>query len=477
MQILLFILAVLVSLSAAAAQPDFYVSVEPVTDNIYFNESAEFIFTITNNRNFDSEFTFKTPQLVHWDVFASPLYDYPSVTVAANGTRDVTLLFHPISSSLGTGTKILSVDVVSDKGVKVPQTITIFIIPEGTEFGQYHPRVVIEGMEISQEINPQEELVLWFRLVNKNSLNLTNVTLEVSSRIITKTAVSLPIGPYAEEMVKIVPVLNKSAEAGNDTINMNIIVKGDIIKGYQRTAQIIEVNLPYEFEENVTKSFLRTEFLYKVINPSNIQKTQTFSMPTSYIDRIFSWTSPKAYISKENGQSYAWDLTLSAGETAEIRVTRSYRSLLYIAIALIVFLIVYYVFKPDLVIDKKLAKEVSKEGGISESTIQMHVKNISKYRIEKVDITEIIPNIAEYVPDEAVGVVPPASVRKYELRGTKLQWHFDELAPQEERILTYKMRTKLDVVGRFRLETTVAEYLKKGKRKTGFSNSVFLSKK
>jgi hypothetical protein len=475
-QAIVFILVFLLSIIAVSAIPDFYLNATPVKNNIYPNESAEFIFTITNNRVFNMSFTLKSPQLTFWDIMAKPLYDYPNVHAGANSSKQINLFFNPLSSAIGTGTKIVTIEATSDKGIKQSQSVTIYIIPEGTKFGQYYPRVVIEQMEIPRRIDPKEELVLFFKMVNKNSLDIPKVAFRLSSRLIKETIVEFPMPPYNETLLRVVPELDEYAYAGTDTVKMDIIVDGDIINGYEREVEIKAVDIPYEAQENMSKSFLKTVYTYDVLNPSNINKTEAYYLPTSYLDRIFSFTRPKAKISKAEGHNYAWDLKLAPGERTTVIVIRSYRSLLYLAIALVVFLIIYYIFRPDLVINKNAAKIVSKEGGFSESTIQMILKNISNYRLEDINVEEIIPNIAEYVAEQIIGVVTPLSVKKFELRGTVLRWHFDELAPKEERILTFKMRTKLDVVGKFKLSTTKAEYVKKGKKRMAFSNTVYLSR-
>jgi hypothetical protein len=474
--VFVFLVSILSCALAAEAVPDFYLNATVVKQNILINQSAEFIITITNNREFDSKFTLRSLELVHWDILARPVYDFPSVEVPANSSKNITLFLKPISSSLGTGAKRITFEVVSDKKVKQNMSITVFIKPDDPRFGKYYPRIEIEGMEIPATIDPRQELVLFFNPVNKNSLDLTTVILRVESRLIEKTETEFALGPYDEYLVRVVPKLNQYAYAGKDVVTISIIVDGEVVKEYERAADISTVDLPYDVKENMTSSFLRSVFKYTVANPSNINKTEPFYLKTSYIDRIFSWTNPKAKISKEQGHNYKWDMAIVPGGSTTVIVTRSYRSLLYLVIALILFLLFYYAFKPDIIISKSASHLVRNQFGVSEATIQLNVKNTSNYRLEKVVLTESLPTIIEYVPENQVGVLSPMSAKKHEFRGSTLFWHFEELAPKEERVLKFKVRVKIDIVGNFKMPETTAEFFKRGKHKIVFSNPVFLAK-
>ncbi|MBW3017252.1 hypothetical protein KY316_02675, partial [Candidatus Woesearchaeota archaeon] len=108
-KLLLFIIALLIIVSAVSAERDFDVTVTAVDDRIYRNESAQFKVSITNNRAFDSKMTFSAPDAIaFWDISAVPLTDYPLVSVTGGQSRDVLLKFRPISSLMMPGTKRLT---------------------------------------------------------------------------------------------------------------------------------------------------------------------------------------------------------------------------------------------------------------------------------------------------------------------------------------------------------------------------------
>ncbi|MBW3011842.1 hypothetical protein KY311_01530 [Candidatus Woesearchaeota archaeon] len=473
-KLLLFIIALLIIVSAVSAERDFDVTVTAVDDRIYRNESAQFKVSITNNRAFDSKMTFSAPDAIaFWDISAVPLTDYPLVFVPADQSRDVLLKFRPISSLMMPGTKRLVLKVTSDKGASIESDIMILVLSEDIRFGKYYPRVLVEGMEVPALINPKQEYLFYFFVENMNSLNLSDVVLQLDGNVVNKTEHHFAIGPYGKKTLEVRPNINPFATPGKNSISIKMIANEEIIKEYKKDVEVEEVFLPYDYKENIQKSFLKAWFNYTVHNPANVPQPEPVKIETGYIDRLFSSTKPKATIYKEGGHFYSWP-ALQPGETINVVIVRSHRSLLYIAIALVVLLIIYYYFKPDLVIKKEAIRVVVKEGGLSDSLIRLNIKNVSGVKLENVRVVETIPNIAEYVKEDKLGVIPPTSIRQFDISGTKLEWVFDELGPREERILTFKMVSKLKVLGKFRLKATEASFMKKGKKKTCYSNTLTL---
>jgi len=471
---LLLFLALLIAVPVISAAPDFTVKILAVDDRIYRNESATFMVQIHNNRDFDTQFKFSAPEAIaSWIINSDPLTEYSGVLVKANGERNVTLKFKPVSLLMMPGTKKLTLKTTSERGASVESEILLLVLSEDIRFGRYYPRVLIEGMEIPSKIDPRNPVEFYFELENKNSLDLDNVILEINSRLVEKTEYRFAIGPYGKKELKVVPNINPYAVAGKDSITFTVIADSEVVKEYQRDIEILPVDLPYEYKESVAKEFLKTTYSYTVFNPSNLVRDDLVKVPTSYFDRIFSSTNPKAFISKDGGHFYAWN-PLSPGETINITIVKNHRPLLYLAILIVIFLCIYYYFKPDLFIEKTPLRVIVKEGGLSESVIRVSVKNISNTKLENVRVVETIPNIAEYMKEEKLGVAAPHSIRQYDISGTKLEWLFGELGPREERIITYKMVSKLQVLGKFKLRPTEATFVKNGKTKSCFSNTLSL---
>ena len=76
-----------------------------------------------------------------------------------------------------------------------------------------------------------------------------------------------------------------------------------------------------------------------------------------------------------------------------------------------------------------------------------------------------------------LGTLKPIEV-KHTKKGTKVIWSLAELDAHEHRLITYKIKAKLNILGTFSLPRATAEYAVRGKhRRKGYSNVFRISTK
>ena len=201
-------------------------------------------------------------------------------------------------------------------------------------------------------------------------------------------------------------------------------------------------------------------------------------MERKFFEGIFTSTIPKAEKVKEDGQKYySWEQTLEPGENVELTRKVSYVPLAIIIIILIILGIVYYFIKPEVIIKKKVVNVSRTEGGVSEVKLLLLVKNISKKDVRNLRITDTIPNMAVYVKEDLPGTLHPKRVRSYEVTGTTIEWAMPELVKNEERIIRYKIRTKLSILGAIKLPNAEVSYeTTPGKKKMSYSGKGVVEK-
>ena len=98
------------------------------------------------------------------------------------------------------------------------------------------------------------------------------------------------------------------------------------------------------------------------------------------------------------------------------------------------------------------------EGGISKIKVTLNIKNRTKTKIENVSVIEKIPNIANLVKEEYLGTLKPTKVLRHDVKGTLLKWNIDVLEGFEERMITYKIKSKLSILGSLRLSPAVIRF-------------------
>ena len=104
------------------------------------------------------------------------------------------------------------------------------------------------------------------------------------------------------------------------------------------------------------------------------------------------------------------------------------------------------------------------DSGISKMKVLLHVKNRTGKVIDNILVTDRIPHIAEIIKDFEVGTLKPEKMIKHEKQGVLLRWTFSQLEPYEERIITYMVKTKLNIVGGFCLPSAMVKFKNKKKK-------------
>ena len=116
---------------------------------------------------------------------------------------------------------------------------------------------------------------------------------------------------------------------------------------------------------------------------------------------------------------------------------------------------------------------IKSNGGISEMKIILVVKNTggNLNRVQVVDrLPKIIKKPAEY------GVVKPTNVKHSELGGTMILWDLQNLVRGEERVISYKIKSDIHVVGRLHMPVASVRYrTNKGKLVVVDSNRHIIS--
>ena len=81
-----------------------------------------------------------------------------------------------------------------------------------------------------------------------------------------------------------------------------------------------------------------------------------------------------------------------------------------------------------------------------------------------------MPRIASIVKDYDIGTVRPVNVLHDDKKGALIKWKFESLDAGEERVITYKMRSSLTILGGLQLPVAVAKCKSSGHERTTRSN-------
>jgi hypothetical protein len=130
-------------------------------------------------------------------------------------------------------------------------------------------------------------------------------------------------------------------------------------------------------------------------------------------------------------------------------------------VILIVAIISYYFFRSPIIIQKsafKLSEGEANGEGINDLKIRLYVKNRSNKVIEQVKLVDRIPSTIEVEKDFHLGTIRPDKLLKNPPKPTKAVWNIPALEPFEERIITYRIRSKLSIVGGVTLPSAYVKF-------------------
>ena len=70
-----------------------------------------------------------------------------------------------------------------------------------------------------------------------------------------------------------------------------------------------------------------------------------------------------------------------------------------------------------------------------------------------IEIVDKIPNIADLEKGLSIGTLHPTKILKHERKGTIIKWLIEQLDAGDERVISYKIKSHLSILGEFRLKS------------------------
>lgn len=468
---ILYLLAILLIASFASAFTFEYSPSSVTIDNT--SQRAAFTVTVKNdNEQLNETIRFGAAD-VNWAVQSDPLEDYlGGVTLRPGESKQINLFFKPVSG-MSLGPKKVELLVTSEPTGKTESKF--FYINLGRVEPPLKDYLAAVGkiLDMPARIDPREKIEIRLNLENKNPKDITELMINLNSNLI-KRQESTSLAPLASKNILITASLDPYTAPQTDVMRVSLIVEGKTLQPIlEEKFEIIGYSTIVEKDLEKKSSFLKTTEGKTYYNDGNVKTARNILIETNFFKRFFTSTEPEAYIvQKSNKQYLSWDLSFEPRENRQILITTDYRLLFFIILLAVLTVTLYYVFRSPVVMRKEASIVGIKEGGISELRVLIHVKNRTGTTFENLIITDKVPHIADLDEDVEIGTLKPSkSIRHKE--GLLIKWELPSLEKYEERVLSYKMKSKLTILGGFMLPKATARFAHKGgKDKTSKSNPV-----
>ncbi len=467
--LILSFLVFLVLVSSVTAL-DFLVNATPIKKNIEITETAKYNLEIKNLLSRTQAFRIYSMDYPIWDVYTVPLQNPILIEVPPSSKSSLELVINPLDKKgLLKGAHFVNLKVSSrttNQVINVP--LEVIISSTDALIGGYVP-TILTGAKIKQKIDPREDFQIEINLNNQNRINYSELTVNIESGLI-KDSVATSLDPLGENTLILTEKLDDYTPPQKDSLKVSVLYGDRLISSTDVDYEIIEYSTISEDEPK--ESFLKSERTYRILS-NNPYYNEDLKIEVPLLESFFSSTEPRANVLKENSKRYfVWDVSLGSDHSMTVSVRKSYRAFVFVILLIILSVIAYFYIRSPLTISKRVTEIKRDEGGISSLKIIITVKNRSQEKLQNIEIEESVPNIAEVQKDLYIGTLAPTKVLRHESKGYVIKWNLDSFDIGEERVLAYKVKSKLPVLGNFSLPPTTARFRYKNKDRVSHSNRV-----
>lgn len=461
---ILLLVSVLALASLAWADSD--IVIEPIKNSITLTETASYKLTITNNAHEKQRYSLFS-FVLGWSIEPNPLKD-KIIEIFPGQSKSTTIQVRP-KDKFNPGVYGLELNIETDLGEKYAEKLNVYINPDKPL--DYLPSVSVTT-ELNEKMNPQKVQTIKLYLENRNPLNITEMAIRLESEISEFNArTTVDLLPLGKSNVEFTITPNPQQRPNQYTLFFVFERNGETIKVVNQQIEILPVTAPFEVKVSETRAFLKRSYHLEAANPGNIRDQQNVTLPVSFWQGIFTRSEGK--IVKIDDKRYlSWELSLDSNEVKDLAAVQNYRYLFYFLIALLLFGLFYLATKSPIGVRKSSVGARAEDATLSELKVTLHIKNYSSKPIKDLEVVDLIPGIADIEKSLDLGTLKPLEI-KHTKKGTLVKWKLAEIESQEDRLITYKIRSKLKILGALKLPRAKLIYGPKGR--SAYSNTYRIS--
>lgn len=463
------ILLSLIFILVVSASAELQIDAQKTQNSIYLDEQATYSLTIKNTDAFS-----KVIQVYSTDVKWYTELD-PFVTRIGPGeTLDLELKLIP-NVWVEPGSQAVNVYVeapTNDERISMLLPVYVKSYDQGEK--QYNPSVEMK-VSFPSSIDPREEVEITVYLRNRNRLNIENMHLRMDSNIISEERF-LSLEPQSERKEIIKLSLDPLTKPQEDYLEVNIIVNNRSVNKERISYKVLPYS-EFAYTSDTVEELFKKTTEYDIINEGNVKKEDYFSIPTTFIKKLFTTSSLKIdKFSLKKESAILWKLSLEPREEMKLIVVENYRPLIYLILISVVVTMIYFIYRSPVTIKKEAIVMGASSEGISDMKVLLHVRNRSQDLIEHIKVTDLIPSIAQLMREANIGTLAPTKILRNDKKGTIIKWELDALEPFEERIISYRLTSNIAIVGGLSLPPSKIKFeVKGGKERTVKSNTASVS--
>jgi hypothetical protein len=437
-----------------ALAANFDADVKIVNNKILLKGTATYEVTINNNGNGTEKYEVYSLSFPTWE--AKTADGIKIFKIAPGGSKTAKILVTPLHiDKIGGYVVPLKIMQESTKEV-VDVPLRVEIRSQQQLEGRYIPTVLMT-YRIEEKIDPNNEIPIEIMLDNQNILDLPELKIKIESNTINDEF-TVSLGPKAINTTNRIYNLDPLTAPQEDNIAVSVFLGDEVISGPKFKKFEIIGRVEVVEEEKVERSFLQIRKEVVFYNRGNKAFEDVVRVESKLLRAFFTSTNPKGTLITEGDKKlYSWQTTIEPAGSFSVVLIENYRPLFVILVVVLIIAILYFVFRSPLVVRKSVSNIEKKEGGISEMKVVINVKNRGKRALENITIVDRVPNIVSIEKELSIGTLQPQRIIPRPHKGALIKWVVEKLSDSEERVISYKIKSKLSILGDLNLEPAVAK--------------------
>jgi len=353
-----------------------------------------------------------------------------------------------IKSSQKPGRVLINLFVFDDKGNSINPPI--YLQGEILKSPKLFENVKINKIQIEPDVlnpqtpfnisfevyNPVEKIVVPLEIVSDDGFKyvVQNQTVEEGKSTISLYNVSLP----------------SDMPPGNHTFTVKLIFAKDVVSESSVVSEVSSyAKCVIVDSKNVT--MFGKSYIANVKNIGTKGTTCVVSSQITGVEKMLLRKATEGYTFE--GNKIIWNVPVKANSEVVIKYNVSYVPILLIPFLIIAGIGGAWYLTRKVTIKKELV-DYKRYQGFMDLKIQLKIKNLTNTELKDVKIYDSLPAFIKEVRD--YGTIPGKVKKKG--KSKIVEWELDSIKPKEERVLSYKIRTSLEVLGKIIFKPAKVEY-------------------
>jgi hypothetical protein len=438
----------------------FTVTPEAVKDKMIdpAKDSAEFYINVENKGDTEDTYKLLLFEDPKWFYQALPNPTDKQLTIAGGGSDRFHILVK--GTGLKNGMYAVRAWVQSDKTGN--RNYGLLKIQVGETPKKAPPQANFDvDVTVPAQMDPRGTYNIFVNIKNNNERQLNNVSVKLASTLVNDQTL-VDVGPNETKSVSFAVLLVDNVKPQQDQLYVAVEYEGKSFYDASHNFEVVEYVPAFRTDIAVEKKFLRQERTITITNDGNVRKEDAVRLETSLKEKFFSSAEPEFTSVKEGGKYYlTWQVGLEPQESTTIKLATSYRILILLVLVILAYLAYRIAMSNPLVVKKKIVALRKHGGAIADFAVMIYLKNRSKEPVRNIRVVDRVTRMVQLKPDPFEGSMHPVKMHTHASEGTLLEYRFSEIAPGDERVIKYKVYSKLHIFGNLALKPAVVEFNKK----------------